>query len=116
MRAVKVGVGGNIGVDVALTEEEELAFYLGNDLVPQAEGKSVSCAAEDRDKVVLPKLDCLLGDVSTVVVGRDELERHAGEGDGVLVLLVRLVVKDLVLGVEAGGAHAGEAPGAGGNH
>ena len=42
-----------------MAEEEELAFCLGNDLAPQAEGESVSCAAEDRDEVVLPKLDCL---------------------------------------------------------
>ena len=41
--------------------------------------------------------------------------RHAGENYGGLVFLGRLVVEDLVFWIEAGGLHAGEASGVGGN-
>ena len=66
--------------------------------------------------MVLPELDCLLSNFVTVLVGGHKLVRHVGEDDGGLVLLRRLVVEDLVLGVEAGSAHLGDASGPGGNH
>ena len=114
--AVEVCVGGYFWVHVALAEEEELAFRLRDDLAPQAEGGSVSCAAEDRDEVVLPKLDRLLGNVAAVVVGRYKLVRHAGVCDGFFVFGRRFVIENLVFRAQAGGSHTGEAAAAGGNH
>ena len=114
--AVEVCIGGYFWVHVALAEEEELAFRLGDDLAPQPKGESMGSAAEDRNKMVLPKLDRLLGDVAAVVVGRYKLVRHTGVCDGFFVLGRRFVVKNLVFGAQAGGSHSGEAAAAGSNH
>ena len=95
---------------------EKLALRLGNHLAPETEGGRASRAAKDGYKMVLPELDCLLGNVARVLVGGHELVRHAGKDDGGLVFLRRLVVEDLMLGVEVSGAYSGDASGPGGNH
>ena len=66
--------------------------------------------------MIFPKLDSLLGDVASMVVGGNELVGHAGGDDGGLVLGGCFVVEDLVFWVEAGRAHAGDGICAGGNH
>ena len=54
---------------IALPEEEKLPFRLGNGLAPEAKREGAGGAAKYGHKVVLPKLDCLFGDVSAMVVG-----------------------------------------------
>ena len=57
MNSVQVGVGRDFWIGVALVEEEELSFRLGDDLVPEADGESAGRATKDGDEVVFPELD-----------------------------------------------------------
>ena len=77
MCAVQVCVGQDVGICVALAEEEELSLGLGDGLAPQAEGEGAGGAAEDGNKMILPELDGLLGDVAAMVVGGNELVSHS---------------------------------------
>ena len=76
MRAIQVCVGGYFWIGVALAEEEELPFRLGDDLAPKVEGESGCGPAEDRKKVILPKLDDFSSNFLSVVVGWNKLVRH----------------------------------------
>ena len=52
MGPVDVGVGGDLGEHVGLTQEKELAFGLRDGLAPDVAGESCGGAAEDANEVV----------------------------------------------------------------
>ncbi len=60
--------------------------------------ESVSGAVENTNKVVLPRLDGLFGNVAAMIVGRDQLLRHIRDRDFSFVSSGDLVVKNLMGG------------------
>ena len=116
MRAVQVCVVRYFWIFVALAEEEELPFCLGDNLAPEAEGEIAGRATEDGDKVAFPELDIFFRNVAPVVVRGNKLVGHAGVCDGGFVFCRRFVVQNLVFGVEARCSHAGYAVFLGGDH
>ena len=59
-----------MGVHIGVAEQEELPFSLWENSAPQVEQESGGCAAEDADKMVLPRLDCPFSEVAPVVIWR----------------------------------------------
>ena len=89
-----------------MVQEEEMFLCLENGLAPQVQGKCRGGSAEDRYKVVVLELDCLLSNVSPVVFGGNKLVRHSRLGDCFFIFCRRLVVEDLVNGVMPCVSHA----------
>ena len=54
MCAIQVCVGRYFWISVALVDEEELPFRMGDDLAQEAEGESAGHATEDDNEVVFP--------------------------------------------------------------
>ena len=78
-----------------------MPLSLRDGLAPEVEQESLNCAANDDDEVVFPSLQGLLGDVATMVVGRNELIHHVGGGNFSLIGSRDIVVEDLVSGYNA---------------
>ena len=84
-----------------------MALGLWNCLSPEVARKSSGGAAKDADEVIFPGLNCLLCDVSPVVVGGNNLIGHSRRSNLIFVALRYIVVEDLMLGDDALGLHAG---------
>ena len=63
-----MGICGDFGVGIGLTQEVELSFHVWNELAPKVEWKFVGCAAEDSNEMVFPCLYGLFGNVAAMVI------------------------------------------------
>ena len=70
------------------------------------EGKFAVCADDDSNEMILPGLYGFFSDIPSMVVGRNELIRHAGVGDGLFVCCGCFVAEDLSRWDDTKGSHA----------
>ena len=70
------------------------------------EGKFVVRATDDSNEMILPGLDGFFSDVPLMIARRNELIRHAGVSDGLLVCSGYFAVQDLSGWDDPAGSHA----------
>jgi len=68
---------------------------LTEESIPQVQRKNFICATEDGDKMVFECLYGFLGNIATMVVRRDQLERHLVVFDDGFQFCRAFIVKDV---------------------
>ncbi len=81
MMAVHMCIGRDVGIGLRLAKEKQLTFNLGDKLAPKMHRHGGQASAEHADHVVLERLDGLLGQITSMVIRRDEFVCHLGEFD-----------------------------------
>jgi hypothetical protein len=72
-------------MELRLSEEKKLPFYLREKLAPEVHRESGGTATEDMVKVVLEYLDAFFGHVASMVVQGNKIVSHIRVVDGLLV-------------------------------
>ena len=96
--AIKLGPGRELRVEAGATEQIQGEDSLGDEAIPQVEGKELVHTAETSNEVIFERADGAFGGVSTVDAGRRKLEVDVFRMEKLLQGLSAFIVKALEAG------------------